>query len=83
MIKYDQTVRNKTGGEMISFLSRQDLFNQDFVIKRCGVEIENIIRSAQKRTSFPNQTEEGSFKKIFKHIYRLLRYPDYRHQAIL
>jgi SAM-dependent methyltransferase len=80
---YDQTVRNKPGGEMISFLSKQNLSNQDFIIKRCGIEIENIIRSAHNQTSFPNPTEEGSFKKILKHIYRLLRYPDYRHQAML
>ena len=80
---YDQTVRNKPGGEMISFLSRQNFSNQDFVIKRCGIEIENIIRSAQKQNLFLNSTEESGFKKILKHIYRLLRYPNYRHQAIL
>lgn len=80
---YDQTVRNKPGGEMISFLSKQDLSNQEFVVKRCGVEIKNIILAAQKEIISTKPELENNLKKLLKHIYRLLRYSNYRHQAIL
>ena len=80
---YDQTVRNQMGGEMINFLSRQNLSNQEFVVKRCGVEIQNIILTAQKQRSALEPPNESLIKKLVKRIYRLLRYPDYRRQAIL
>jgi predicted SAM-dependent methyltransferase len=80
---YDQMVRNQPGGEMSRFLSNKDLSNQEFVIKRCGVEIKNIILAAQKQITFLKPVSEHSFNKFFKHIYRLLRYADYRHQEIL
>jgi hypothetical protein len=79
---YDQTVRNKSGGEMFNFLCKQNISNQEFVIKRCGVEIENIINNSQKK-SFSKNKAENSFKKFLKHIYRLLRYSNYRHQVVL
>jgi predicted SAM-dependent methyltransferase len=79
---YDQTVRNKSGGEMFNFLSKQNISNREFVIKRCGVEIENIINNSQKK-SFSKDKAENNFKKFLKHIYRLLRYSNYRHQVFL
>ena len=56
---YDQTVRTQPGGEMINFLSRQSLTNQEFVVKRCGVEIQNIILAAQKQYSALKPTHEN------------------------
>jgi hypothetical protein len=41
---YDQVVRNSSGGQMAAFLSREFISNRDFIIKRCGVEIENLMR---------------------------------------
>jgi len=80
---YDQTVRNESGGEMKSFLSRKELSNQEFVVKRCGSEIKNIILSAQNQIDSPKPLSENSIAKFIKHIYRLLRYSDYRHQSML
>lgn len=80
---YDQTVRNDPGGEMKSFLSRKELSNQEFVVKRCGVEIKNIILSAQKQIPIPKPAPENLIVKFIQHIYRLLRYGDYRHQEII
>ncbi|MEA5487296.1 MULTISPECIES: class I SAM-dependent methyltransferase [Pseudanabaena] len=79
---YDQTVRNQTGGEMINFLSRQDLYSKDFIVSRCGVEIQNII-TAQKYKYLPSPTTENLMVKLIKYIYRLLKYRDYRHQELL
>ena len=80
---YDQTVRNQTGGEMVNFISRRDLSNQDFLIKRCGLEIKNIILATQEPIIEKTSPPDGKMKKLLKHIYRLLRYPDYRRQEIL
>lgn len=80
---YDQTVRNQSGGEMFNFLSSQNLSNQEFVVKRCGVEVQNIILTAQKQRSTLEPTQESLIKKLARYIYRLFRYPDYRRQAIL
>lgn len=41
---YDQTVRNFSGGKMLSFLSQDKLINEDFVFKRIGEE-GKVIRS--------------------------------------
>jgi predicted SAM-dependent methyltransferase len=79
---YDQTVRNKSGGDMLNFLSRENISSQEFAIARCGVEIKNIIENSQQQ-SFTNTIPENNLKKFLKHIYRLLRYSNYRHQAIL
>jgi predicted SAM-dependent methyltransferase len=79
---YDQTTRNQSGGKMQDFLSCKELANQDFVVKRCGVEIENIIVAAQQQT-FSKPVNESNSLKLLRHIYRLLRYADYRRQLII
>jgi predicted SAM-dependent methyltransferase len=35
---YDQTVRNQSGGEMVKFLSKQPLENEEFIYRRIGYE---------------------------------------------
>jgi predicted SAM-dependent methyltransferase len=80
---YDQTVRNQTGGEMSNFLVQPTLANQDFVIQRCGVEVKNIILAAQTAATATKSLPVSNFKKWLQHIYRFLRYGNYRYQAIL
>ncbi|MEA5503463.1 methyltransferase domain-containing protein [Halotia wernerae UHCC 0503] len=80
---YDQTVRNQSGGEMQAFISQKEVANQEFVIKRCGVEIKNIITAAQKQISAQNLTSKNVIIKFLKHIYHLLRYRQYRRQEIV
>lgn len=41
---YDQVVRNSSGGQMASYLNRESIPNRDFIVKRCGVEVENLMR---------------------------------------
>jgi len=50
---YDQTVRNQSGGEMRQFLSDQSLSNEEFVVKRCGYEVRNLINLLQNRAADP------------------------------
>ncbi|MCA6595314.1 MAG: methyltransferase domain-containing protein [Pseudanabaena sp. M046S1SP1A06QC] len=78
---YDQTVRNKTGGDMLKFLTKLDLANQEFVVKRCGIEVQNLIAAAGKINSSPDS--EKLIIKLIKSLYRIFRYRNYRRQAIL
>ena len=41
---YDQTVRNSSGGEMLKYLSREHIENEDFVFQRIGEEGQAIRR---------------------------------------
>lgn len=45
---YDQTVRNASGGEMVNYLSQDNIINEDFVIERCGYEVKYIIDNYRK-----------------------------------
>ncbi len=78
---YDQTVRNQTGGEMIKFLSQPDLSNREFVVKRCGVEVQNLIATAQNIS--PSPDTKKFIIKLVKSLYRTFRHHNYRRQAIL
>jgi predicted SAM-dependent methyltransferase len=79
---YDQTVRNKSGGEMKNYLFNPNLPNQDFVIERCGLEVEKIINSRrQKSNSAPKkQNQKPNF---FKKIYQLFRHPRQSRELLL
>lgn len=82
---YDQAVRNCSKGEMGVYLSRQQIPNQEFVIKRLGLEAKNLIVAGcqylQQTQSIPIQ--ESQAKRLLKHIYRFLRYPTYRRESLL
>lgn len=79
---YDQAVRNSSGGEMAAYLDREDLPNQEFILKRCGVEAKNLIE-ASKRQEHQLSPLEGKFKRLLKQIYRFVRYQNYRRDILL
>jgi predicted SAM-dependent methyltransferase len=45
----DQMSRNQSGGEMAKYLLNRDTSNKDFLIKRCGQEIENTIKESKNK----------------------------------
>lgn len=77
---YDQTVRNKSGGEMVNYLYNPDIPNQDFVIKRCGSEVEEIIKSGSKKS---DSTTKKTILDLFKKKSRFLRIPSYIRELVL
>ncbi|MBW4481632.1 MAG: methyltransferase domain-containing protein [Tildeniella torsiva UHER 1998/13D] len=85
----DQMVRNKSGGGMTEYLSRKDLSNLDFVIKRLGAEAKNLVPVVDQIPNHTNELEIGfSFlseivETAVKPIYRFLRYSSHRHNAFL
>ena len=46
---YDQAVREKAGGEMLVYLQRDEVPNRLFVVERCGVEVERVLRKDRGR----------------------------------
>lgn len=81
---YDQTVRNYSGGEMAKYLYREDLSNEEFVLKRMGVEAKRFIEAgfqARKQIASVEIADHKS-KRLFKHFYRFLRYPNYRRELL-
>ena len=67
---YDQMVRNRRGGEMKAYLSREHIPNEEFIIKRCGIEAKKIIDvTGQKRQQSHNKSElRDRLKHLFKQI---------------
>ncbi|HEY9706602.1 MAG TPA: methyltransferase domain-containing protein, partial [Oculatellaceae cyanobacterium] len=50
---YDQTQRNHSGGEMAAYLFKENIPNQEFVLKRYGIEAKNLIEAAHLRRQQP------------------------------
>lgn len=46
---YDQSVRERSGGEMLSYLRQDPLPNEAFVYKRIGEEGRNIVRGSKQK----------------------------------
>jgi predicted SAM-dependent methyltransferase len=51
---YDQTVRERSGGEMAAYLARQPLPNPEFVFGRIGEEGRNLVRALGPRAEPPH-----------------------------
>lgn len=65
----DQFVREKSGGEMLSFLSQDPLPGKDFIFERIGVEgreLVKCIRNAKNESLSESRLEPN----IFFHIWR-------------
>lgn len=82
---YDQTVRNQSGGDMAAYLSQEKLVNEDFILQRCGREFKSMIdflrQQGKEIDSLPQ--ESGKIIATLKHIYRFLRYPNYRRESLI
>ena len=52
---YDQTVREKSGGAMLQYLSQDELPNRDFVLDRIGAEARAIFESRDRAPAEPGQ----------------------------
>ncbi|QIZ72501.1 class I SAM-dependent methyltransferase [Oxynema aestuarii] len=82
---YDQTVRNNSGGEMGAYLLQEDIPNEEFVLKRYGIEAKNLIEAGRQHQQTPQSSLvfESQPKGLLKQIYRFLRNPDYRREFLL
>lgn len=53
---YDQTVREKSGGQMLAYLSQSPIPNEKFVLERIGEEGRGLLRSLRGRRRTLNIT---------------------------
>jgi predicted SAM-dependent methyltransferase len=81
---YDQTVRERSGGEMAAYLLREEIPNKEFVIGRVGVEAERIIESARPSGEFvpaPQPPSRPPLGVIVRRLYRFVRRPSFRRES--
>jgi hypothetical protein len=45
---YDQTVRERSGGDMAEYLMQEEVPSEDFVIQRCGAEVRQILEASRR-----------------------------------
>lgn len=82
---YDQTTRNHCGGEMATYLFKEHIHNQEFILERNGTEAKNLIEAGfqHRQQSHSGVVSESQSKKLLKQIYRFLYYPIYRQELLL
>ena len=78
---YDQTVRNQDGGEMIKFLSKQPLENEDFIYKRIGYE-GRMIREGMINFSDLPPVKVSLARKIYSKLRNAISPRNYRNQFL-
>jgi predicted SAM-dependent methyltransferase len=75
---YDQTVRNVSGGEMVNYLSRKTLPNEDFILQRIGNE-GYLIRQEIIRSMNNPETKMSRTKKKLDRIKRNLSFQGFKY----
>lgn len=82
---YDQAVRHTYGGEMKAYLTREDIPNEKFILKRFGSEAKTLIETGRqhRQQSQSVKVQKSRLKRVLSRIYRCLRYPAYRREILL
>jgi predicted SAM-dependent methyltransferase len=70
---YDQTVRERSGGAMATYLNKDLIPNEKFVLKRIGIEGQRIIENA-KRTRRKNPTKMTCYENAIFALRRFLHF---------
>jgi predicted SAM-dependent methyltransferase len=77
---FDQTVRNQSGGEMLTYLSEGTVSNKEFVIQRIGTEAKKLIAVGRQAQS---KLTESFLECLLKRAYLFLHDPAYRREVSL
>lgn len=83
---FDQTMRDVPGGEMAIYLQKEHIANEEFILKRCGIEAKNIIEAARDKKkargskcyNAKNRLKEALIKLILRKEYNLLQIGRFR-----
>jgi predicted SAM-dependent methyltransferase len=65
---YDQTVRNRSGGNMHEYISQPEIINRDFLIERNGHEVESIMQRLSTADTVSESTVTSPFFSKLKHF---------------
>ncbi len=61
---YDQTVRERSGGEMVTYLNQETIPNKEFVLNRIGIEGKKILENAERIRNRGLQFKETENKLV-------------------
>lgn len=78
---YDQVVRDRPGGDMMTYLFQEAVPNSDFVVERLGREAKNIIKAGRLQPE--SRPPESQPKRLLKQVYRLISDRDSRRETLL
>lgn len=71
---YDQTVRNYRGGAMAEYLMRRNITNEEYVINRCGTEVQKLLETSKcKYIKSSDKISQETSKRKTMDILRYLR----------
>jgi predicted SAM-dependent methyltransferase len=82
---YDQTARNRPGGEMLAYLHQEYIPNTEYIIERCNSEVKMLIEIGQqqrKLESLPKSLKD-QLKLFLRPFYRFFRHSKYRRDLLL
>jgi len=79
---FDQSVREKSGGEMLNYLQQNPLPNETFVYERIGEEGRQLVKNLQKKESH-GRLNFPSFSKLIRGLRVLSRVVSYRLPKLL
>lgn len=80
----DQMSRNHSGGDMVAYLSQAEISNLDFIVQRCGLEVQNIIEFAQKQQLIRFNSQPPSyFSYLTQKVLRLIHNPKLLRELLL
>jgi hypothetical protein len=71
---YDQAVRNRSGGEMAAYLSRECLPNRPFVLERVGHEARELMEKAARRRDLAREAVLESSGRRANAVRRVMRH---------
>lgn len=67
---FDQTVRNKSGGDMLEYLRNPSIQNADFVLSRIGDEGRQMLNNAQQSSKKPS-VKKSAISKFWRRVKKL------------
>lgn len=82
---YDQTARNRSGGEMLSYLHQETIPNMDYVIKRCNREVKTIMEAGRQKRQLESAPKvlTDQIKSYIRPVYHFLRDSKHRRNLLL
>ena len=79
---YDQVSRNESGGEMARYLFSEIVPNEQFVVSRCGSEVQNLIVSSRKSREVTQATTPSGKSAVRNILSSLLKPKLWREKLI-
>lgn len=79
---YDQAVRNESGGDMVKYLLRDDIPNEEYVFNRIGEEARNIKKGYSKELKKTNE-QKRKVIKLLSNLKTLLSLGKFKFKTLL